>query len=61
MGRVHEWKSKVVMRGNCENCDMEAKIKREGAEIAEIENKEEVNFSKGLDGDKDKSIMVLNS
>lgn len=60
MGGVHEWKSEVVRRGNCENCDMEAKIKRrEGAEIAEMENKEEVNFSEGLDGDKDKGIMVL--
>lgn len=62
VGGVHEWKSEVVRRGNCENCDMEAKIKRrEGAEIAEIENKEEVNFSEGLDGDKDKGIMVLDS
>lgn len=41
---------------------MEAKIKRrEEAEIAETENKEEVNFNKGLDGDKDKGIMVLDS
>lgn len=49
-------------RGNRENGNMEAKIKRrEEAEIAETENKEEVNFNKGLDGDKDKGIMVLDS
>lgn len=48
VGGVHEWKSEVVRRGNCENCDMEAKIKRrEGAEMAEIENKEEVILAKG--------------
>lgn len=49
-------------RGNRENGNMEAKIKRrEEAEIAETENKEEVNFNKGLDGDKDKGITVLDS
>lgn len=49
-------------RGNRENGNMEAKIKRrEEAEIAETENKEEVNFDKGLDGDKDKGITVLDS
>lgn len=45
MGGVYEWKSEVVRRGNCENCDMEAKIKRrEGAEIAEIGKKEGCEF-----------------
>lgn len=59
---MHEWKSGVVRRGNCENGDIEAKIKRrEEAEIAQTGNKEEVNFNKGLDGDKGKGIMALDS
>lgn len=51
-------------RGNCENGDIEAKKKkkrREECEIAESKNKEEVNFNKGLDGDKNKGKTVLDS
>lgn len=50
-------------RGNCENGDIEAKKKKEGknVKIAESKNKEEVNFNKGLDGDKNKGITVLDS
>ena len=47
-------------RGNRANGDIEANMKRrEEAEIAETEYKKELNFNKGLDGDKDKGTVVL--